>query len=122
MASSFTPPVIAAYSASRSSVPSVWISATLIVAPVRWATSCHGTMLAWCSMRDTRMVSPAFRRGSAHEYATRLIANVVPLHSTSSSGRTLRKRASLLRAPSYASVASVPSVCTARLTLALCCR
>ena len=53
--SSFTSGVIAAYSASRSSTPSGVISATLIVAPVRSATSCHGTMLAWCSMRVSRI-------------------------------------------------------------------
>ena len=98
--SSFTSGVIAACSASRSSAPSGVSSATLIVAPVRSATSCHGTMLAWCSMRVSRIASPGFSRGSAHEYATRLIAKVVPLHSTSSSARTLRKRASLPRAPS----------------------
>ncbi|KAG1389609.1 hypothetical protein G6F58_013241 [Rhizopus delemar] len=66
-ASSLTSGVIAARSASRSSAPSGVISATRMVAPVRWATSCHGTMLAWCSMRDTRITSPAFSRGSAHE-------------------------------------------------------
>lgn len=69
-------------------------------------------------MREIRITSPAPKRGNAHEYATRLIAKVVPLHSTNSSARTLRKRASLLRAPSNASVASLPSACTARLTLA----
>ena len=57
-------------------------------------------MLAWCSIRVTTITSPAFNRGSAHEYATRLIAKVVPLHSTSSLGRTLRNRASFVRAPS----------------------
>jgi hypothetical protein len=51
-------------------------------------------------MRVTRIVSPAFNRGSAQEYATRLIAKVVPLHRTSSSARTSRNRASLPRAPS----------------------
>ncbi len=89
-ASSLTSAVIAARNASRSSAPSAVISATLTVAPVRCATSCQGTMLAWCSMRDTRMVSPARSRGSAHEYATRFSAKVAPLHSTSSSARTLR--------------------------------
>ena len=29
------------------------------------ATSCHGTMLAWCSMRVSRIASPGFSRGSA---------------------------------------------------------
>ena len=66
-------------SASRSSVPSSRMSATLILAPVRCATSCHGTMLAWCSMRVSRMESPGFSRGKGHEYAARLIAKVVPL-------------------------------------------
>ena len=57
--SSLTSGVIAAHSASRSSAPSGVISATLIVAPVRSATSCHGTMLAWCSIRVSRIASPA---------------------------------------------------------------
>jgi len=100
MASNFTSAVIAACSASRSSDPSGSNSATLIVAPVRCATNCQGTMLAWCSIRVMRMVSPALSRGSAHEYAARLIAKVVPLHSTRSSRCTLRNAASLRRAPS----------------------
>ena len=99
-ASSFTSGVIAADSASRSRLPSGSSSATLMVAPVRWAMSCQGTMLAWCSIRVTRMASPAFSCGRPHEYATRLMAKVVPLHRISSSVRTLRKRASLPRAPS----------------------
>jgi hypothetical protein len=54
-------------------------------------------------------------------YATRLIASVEFLTNTISSGATaLTNEATLARAPSYASVASVPSVCTDRDTLPLC--
>jgi hypothetical protein len=98
--SSFTSPVICARSASRSSAPSGVISATLMAAPVRSATSCQGTMLAWCSIRVSRIASPGCSRGSAQEYATRLIAKVVPLVSTSSSPRTFTCAASFARAAS----------------------
>jgi len=64
-ASSFTSPVSLARRSSRSSAPSGVISTTLITAPVRSATSCQGTMLAWCSMRVSRIASSAFSRGSA---------------------------------------------------------
>lgn len=67
MASSFTSAVIAACKAGRSRLPSAVSSATLMRAPVRSATSCQGTMLAWCSMRVTRIVSPAFSLGNAQE-------------------------------------------------------
>ena len=59
-----------------------------------------GTMLAWCSIRVSRIVSPSRSRGSAQLYATRLIANVVPDVSTSSSAGTPTNPASLPRAPS----------------------
>jgi len=36
----------------------------LSVAPARWPTSCHGTILAWCSMRVTSTLSPGLSRGS----------------------------------------------------------
>lgn len=63
------------------------------------------------------MPSEAFEKA----YATRLIASVEFLvNTTSSTLGALTKAAILPRAASYASVASVPSVCTDRDTLALC--
>ena len=101
--SSFTSGVIAAYSASRSSEPSGDAGPpTLIVAPVRSQTSCHGTMLAWCSMRVSRIdVARPSGAASAHEYATRLIAKVVPLVSTRSSPRDVEDAAPGLRARGF---------------------
>ncbi len=96
------------------------------VAPVRSQSSCHGTMLEWCSISEITISSPGPSRsrgspvGEAFEkaYATRLIASVEFLVKTISSALgALMNAAILARAPSYASVASVPSVCTERETL-----
>jgi hypothetical protein len=64
-ASSFTSGVIRAHSASRSSSPSGVTGATLMLAPPRAATSCQGTMLAWCSICVSRIDSPGLSVGSA---------------------------------------------------------
>ena len=88
-------------------------------------------MLEWCSISEMTISSPGPSRnrgsppgrGEAFEnaYATRLIASVEFLVNTTSSGAAApMNAATLARAPSYASVASVPSVCTERATLALC--
>jgi hypothetical protein len=101
------------------------------VAPVRSQSNCHGTMLEWCSISEMTISSPGPSRNLGSlaaeveafemEYATRLIASVAFLVNTTSSGVTApMNAATLARAPSYAAVASVPTVCTDRDTLALC--
>jgi hypothetical protein len=102
------------------------------VAPVRSHSSCHGTMLEWCSISEMTISSPgpSRKRGSLppppseafeNPYATRLIASVEFLvKTTSSAARAPMNAATFARAPSYACVASVPSVCTERETLPLC--
>ena len=70
-------------------------------APVRAATSCQGTRLAWCSATDTRMTSPALRLAPPQEAATRLMASVAPRVSTMSAGAAApMKAATLARPPS----------------------
>ena len=88
-------------------------------------------MFEWCSISEMTISSPGpiRNRGSAsgrsealeNAYATRLIASVEFLvNTTSSTLGALMNAAIFARAPSYASVASVPRVCTERDTLALC--
>jgi hypothetical protein len=116
---------------SRSSRPASVTPNQRSFAPVRSQSSCHGTMLEWCSISEMTISSPgpSLKRGSppaeaeAFEkaYAIRLIASVAFLVNTTSSGvRAPMNAATLARAPSYASVASVPTVCTERDTLPLC--
>ena len=57
---------------------------TFSVAPVCWHTSCHGTMLEWCSIQVTRISSPGFRFVRAQLCATRLIESVQPRVKTTS--------------------------------------
>jgi hypothetical protein len=52
------------------------------VKPVIFEIISHGTMLLWCSIKDTKTSSPFFRLRSPQEYATRLTASVVPLTKT----------------------------------------
>ncbi len=101
------------------------------VAPVRWASICHGTRLAWCSISVTTMESPGPTTNRAasgpdvaafdSEYATRLIPSVAFLVNTTSSGSAPMNAATVARARSYASVASSESWCAPRWTAALCC-
>lgn len=88
-------------------------------------------MFEWCSISEITTSSPGPRRnrGSAsgrsealeNAYATMLIASVEFLvNTTSSTLGAFMNAATFARAPSYASVASVPRVCTERDTLALC--
>ena len=66
-------------------------------------------------------VGPGLRLPPRKAYATRLIASVTFLVKTTSAGDSApMNRAIVARAPSNASVASVPRVCTERATLALC--
>ena len=68
------------------------------VAPVRRASCCHGTRLAWCSASVTTISSPG-RRASAvpsrvafcRAYARRFSASVAFFVQTTSSGRAPRK-------------------------------
>ena len=46
----------------------------------------QGTMLLWCSMRETRTSSPLPRLFKPQEYATKLMASVVPRTKTVSLG------------------------------------
>ena len=59
---------------------------TLMLAPVRWASICHGTMLEWCSRAEMMISSPALRVG-VRMLATRLMPSVVPEVKMISSGR-----------------------------------
>jgi hypothetical protein len=95
------------------------------VAPVRWHSSCHGTMFEWCSISEITISSPGFRWNRPtpleNAYATRFSASVEFLVNTTSSAEAAPMNAATrARALSYASVASVPSVCTERATLPLC--
>ena len=92
-------------------IPSSVIGMNSRSASFSWASSCHGTRLAWCSISVRTMTSPRemFRR--PHEYATRLIASVALRVNTISrrSGAPMN-RATVVRAPSYAAVAFSPIV------------
>ena len=101
----------------RSSWPSSVSPNQRSVAPVRSQTSCHGTMLEWCSISVMTTSSPG---PSSIVRASRLSASVAFLVKiTSSRDGALRNAATLSRAPSNASVDSAPSWCMARAMLAL---
>jgi hypothetical protein len=89
-------------------------------APVRAATSCQGTRLAWCSATLTRMTSPGFKLAPPHAAATKLIPSVAPRVNTSSEGDPApMNAATFARAASYAVVARAARACTPRCTLEL---
>ena len=101
-------------SESRSMRPSSVIAYHFNVAPVRRASSCHGTRLAWCSSSVITMVSPSPTanspaRESPSTYATRFNASVAFLVNAISSLSAPTKAAMASRADSYASVASSAS-------------
>ena len=108
----------------RSSRPSSVRPNHRSVAPVRSVSSCHGTMLEWCSISvmTTSSPGPTRRSPSAHAkvLARRFRASVMFLVNTtpSRSGAPM-KVATLSRAASKASVDSAPRVCIARAMLAL---
>lgn len=106
----------------RSSRPSSVTPNQRSVAPVRSQASCHGTMLLWCSISVMSTSSPGFSAAPS-VCAARLSASEAFLVKTISSrfGAPM-KAATLSRPPSYAAVASAPSWCIARATLALCTR
>ena len=52
------------------------------LAPFSCASSCHGTMLLWCSYSVVTMMSSFWMWGRPQEYATRFIASVVPRTKT----------------------------------------
>mmetsp|Transcript_33484 Transcript_33484/g.107628 ORF Transcript_33484/g.107628 Transcript_33484/m.107628 type:complete len:212 (+) Transcript_33484:683-1318(+) len=65
------------------------------------ASSCHGTMLEWCSATLSTTSSPSPRLARPHVCATRLIASVAPLvNTTSSRDAAPTKAATLSRAAS----------------------
>ena len=75
-------------------------------APVASATSCQGTMLAWCSISVIRISSPGCSRGRRKLAATRLIASVaLRVNTISRQSAALMKRWTLRRAASSAAVA-----------------
>ncbi|MNR37027.1 hypothetical protein D3C85_1550110 [compost metagenome] len=104
--------------ASMSSEPSSLIGAHFSTAPLRSRSRCHGTMLEWCSISVTMISSPGSMLRPM-PLATRLIASVPPLVQTMFSPEgAFRKRATISRAASNASVASFDRVCRPRWTLA----
>ena len=111
-------------SESRSIRPSSVILYHFSVAPVRRASSCHGTRFAWCSSSVTTMVSSAPTasepaRESPSTYATRLSASVAFFVNAISSFTAPTNDAIASRADSYASVASSASWYEPRCTGAL---
>ena len=89
-------------SAERSRSPSSPVTGRYLrVAPVRFATSCQGTRLLWCSISVSRMTSPFPRFAPPQLAATRLIDSVVPRVKMISSGAAaLTNVATRARAPS----------------------
>ncbi len=70
------------------------------VAPVRSASCCQGTRLAWCSISVMRISSPGLSE-AVRPKATRLIASVALLVNTISSGDAApRNEATFARVPS----------------------
>ncbi len=117
--------VISSSMFDRSSRPSSAIPNQRSVAPVRSVSSCHGTMLEWCSISVMSTSSPSpIASGplaQARVFATRLIASEAFLVKiTSSRDGAFRNAATLSRPPSKPAVDSAPSWCMARATFALC--
>ncbi len=108
----------------RSSRPSSVSPNQRSVAPVRSVSSCHGTMLEWCSISVMTTSSPGPTwngPGQASVLAARLSASEAFLVKiTSSREGAWMNAATLSRAASNASVDSAPSWCMARAMLALC--
>jgi hypothetical protein len=65
--------------------------------PLRSRRKCHGTMLAWCSISDSTISSPAFRL-RPNELATKFTASVALLVQTTSSRSALMNFATVSRA------------------------
>ena len=115
----------------RSSRPSSVSPNQRSVAPLRSVSSCHGTMLEWCSISVMTTSSPGpmapipsdqSPSAQARVLATRLSASLAFLVNTTSSRLgALTNAATLSRAASKASVDSAPSWCMARAMLALWC-
>ena len=104
----------------RSSAPSSPIGRYLNLAPVSAATFCHGTRLLWCSISVTTISSPGPTLPRGHEWATRLMASVaLRVQMISSGDSALMKRATLARASSNRSVASMLRACTPLCTFEL---
>ncbi len=69
--------------------------------PRSWASICHGTMLAWCSIRLITTGSPARRLARPHAWITRLSASVAFFVKMTPLGDgALMNRATAARAPS----------------------
>ena len=89
-------------------------------APVCSVSSCQGTILLWCSISVSRMMSPARTCLAPQACATRLMPSVVPRVKMISSGvRALTNWAARARAASKAAVARLLSSWMPRWTLAL---
>ena len=116
--------VISSSMLERSSWPSSVSPNQRSSAPLRSVSSCHGTMLEWCSISVITTRSPALTSSGPAQaivLATRLSASEAFLVKiTSSREGAFRNRATLSRASSKAADDSAPSWCIARATLALC--
>ncbi|MNT93836.1 hypothetical protein D3C72_2354050 [compost metagenome] len=83
--------------------------------PFSWQSICQGTMLAWCSMTETRISSPSLMKRRPNPCMTRLMASVAPRTKTiSRSSLALMKRWALTRTSSYAAEACSLRVWTPR--------
>ena len=87
--------------ASSENEPSSATSTHFSTAPLRSRWKCQGTMLAWCSITESTISSPAPICARPKLAATRLIASVAERVKTISSiEAALRKRRTLSRAAS----------------------
>ena len=96
-------------SASRSSRPSPSSGTSTSSAPVARASIHHGTKLEWCSIRVTRILSPAPTCRAPQPCATTFSASVALRVKTVSRAAQFSARATRVRAPSNRSVASAAS-------------
>ena len=102
------------------SAPLSSIGATFKRAPRSSHSSCHGTMLEWCSIAVISTSSPGCTRQRPNDWATRLMPSVeLRVKMISRVDEALKKRRTLPRAASCASVAISLSRWTPRWTLAL---
>ena len=114
------PPARSRLRSARTSSPSSSTPTYSRRAPFSLASSCHGTMLLWCSYSVVTITSPSRTLARPQECATRFIASVVPRTKTiSSRDGAPTNDAIRSRADSYAPVASSASSYTALCMFAL---
>ena len=99
--------------------PSSVMGTTRSRMPCLCCTSCHETMLLWCSISLMMTSSPSFMQACPKHDATRLMLSVVPRVKTISPVlRAFRKRRTVSLDASCSSVACCERKCTPRCTLA----